>query len=188
METMKHMSDRHGTRGALARACLCLALLLPFLPHEARAEDTTANRVKAAVMFNFAKFVAWPEQAGDEQSTFVIGVCGASRLEPHLRAFTSHSVQGRMLEVRTFDPAGPIPDCRIVFLGADVPLDDLRDSLADRPVLTISDRPGFLDDGGMVLLYLSDDRKIRFDVNEDAAHDAGMIISSKLLRLERPRE
>ena len=54
--------------------------------------------------------------------------------------------------------------------------------------LPVLSQPGFLEDGGMVLLYLSEDRKIRFDVNDEAARDVGLEISPKLLRLKRSPE
>jgi len=52
------------------------------------------------------------------------------------------------------------------------------------PILTVGETPGFAERGGVIRLVL-EDNKVRFEVNVDAAHQAGLTISSRLLTLAR---
>ena len=66
-----------------------------------------------------------------------------------------------------------------------------RDSLKEvlsffrgKPVLTISEVNGFIEQGGIINFIIVND-KIRFEINERVAKESGLKISSKLLRLAR---
>ena len=61
-------------------------------------------------------------------------------------------------------------------------IDELLAGLRHKPVLTVSDADDFTKQGGIIQLRLVD-RKIRFEINVDAAERAGLNISSKLLSL-----
>jgi len=51
-------------------------------------------------------------------------------------------------------------------------------------VLTIAETPGFSKQGG-VINFVLEDSKVRFEVNVDAAKQAGLNISSRLLSLAK---
>jgi len=76
-----------------------------------------------------------------------------------------------------------VPGCHVLFVSsaADrVPL--FVNAATGAPILTVSDAPGFLDEGGMIELRIID-RRIRFAVNVQAASRAGLRLSSQLLDL-----
>jgi hypothetical protein len=56
--------------------------------------------------------------------------------------------------------------------------------VAGLPVLTVGEHEEFLTDGGMIRLFV-EDNKVRFSINQKAADAAGILISSRLLRLAR---
>jgi len=58
----------------------------------------------------------------------------------------------------------------------------LRSQLADKPVLTVSDQPGFAEHGGMIELFRRD-RKLRFRINRRAVHAAHLYLSAELLQM-----
>ena len=97
---------------------------------------------------------------------------------------------GRLLEVRDLQvrvvhrTADDSPPCDVIFVTRidDATLNALRSEVAARPILTISDQTGFLEQGGMIEIKLVDGRT-RFDINLLAARAAGLTLSSQLLQL-----
>ncbi|MCX5637000.1 MAG: YfiR family protein, partial [Planctomycetota bacterium] len=52
------------------------------------------------------------------------------------------------------------------------------------PVLTISEMEGFIEKGGMIN-FITEESKVRFEINDSAAKKSGLQISSKLLSLAK---
>jgi hypothetical protein len=88
---------------------------------------------------------------------------------------------GRRLVVRDLTPTMSLATCDVLFLhgGAVRPV---LDRVRSRPVLTVSDAPGFLDEGGIIQLVRTDNR-LGFNISLPAAERAGLRLSSHLLRL-----
>jgi hypothetical protein len=150
----------------------------------ARAADSLEQaRVKAAFVLNFMKFTAWP--AGPVTASKTIVLCAT---DSHPLAGQLHELEGREvrdLQVRVVHrTADDSPPCDVIFVTRiDAPtLNALRSKVAARPILTISDQTGFLEQGGMIEMKLVDGRT-RFDINLLAARAAGLTLSSQLLQL-----
>jgi hypothetical protein len=158
----------------------------------ARAADSGIEeyRVKAAFLFNFAKFVQWPPQAfKSADSPIEICVLGQNPFGPSL----DQAVQGKMIGDRAFvvreiRNAQQARECHIVFVGA-AGWTRSREVLGDiKPccALTVGEMEGFIAGGGMINLRLEDAR-VRVEINPDAAERARLRISSKLLSLAEIR-
>jgi hypothetical protein len=172
-------------RTCAAGRFLALALALGvFLASLASAQDE--YQVKAAFLYNFAKFIEWPARSyaapGDP---IVICILGQNPFGDALSETVRGKVwAGRPFAVRLISELPPKSKCQIVF----VPSSDRQlfrsmvASLKGGAILTIGDTPGFIDDGGIINFKL-EDGKIRFDVNMEAAGQAQLSISSKLLSL-----
>ena len=52
------------------------------------------------------------------------------------------------------------------------------------PVLTVGESTQFLDLGG-IINFVFQDTQLRFEINQDAAEQAKLVISSKLMRLAK---
>lgn len=143
------------------------------------------NRVKAAYLYNFVRFIAWPRDAVDNRDALIIAVLHDDAFvdEVH-RTVDGKTVAGRRIEVRSFANVAGIESCDVVFVGeaAGSDVDSILAPLAGHPVLTISEVDGFVERGGVIGLYRSEN-KLRFRINVDAARNAGLEISSKLLGL-----
>jgi hypothetical protein len=144
--------------------------------------------VTAAVLFNFVKFVEWPVDAFHESSSpLALCVLGDDAIADSLDAVVQgEKLNGRPLVVRRLSDARPVRECHVVFIG---PLEtgrlpDVLGRLAASNVLTVGEGDRFLDQGGMIRLFLEQNR-LRFDVNLDAAERSHLKLSSKLLRLAR---
>ncbi|PYP25425.1 MAG: hypothetical protein DMD51_08585 [Gemmatimonadetes bacterium] len=61
-------------------------------------------------------------------------------------------------------------------------MDEVLANLRNRPILTVSDDAGFAERGGMIR-FVTDQNRIRLQINLDAAQAASLTVSSKLLRV-----
>lgn len=146
--------------------------------------------LKAAFLYNFAKFVQWPDRAWNgEGGNDRIVLCVVrpdpfgSVLDDALAGKTAH---GRGFEIRRLDPGGLDGSCHILFVPGDVSerTDEILASLGDRPVLTVGESPDFVRRGGIVNFYIADN-KVRFEVHYNRSRQLELDLSSRLLALAR---
>ena len=173
--------------------CRCLLLALGIAVSDgvaARAESSapTMPQVQAAFLFNFAKFVTWPNEAFQHSGdALIIGVIGedpfGSILEETIRDKT---VMGKKLAVKRFASIQDAAHCHILFLGTseESRLSQMMTALEKTNILTVSDMEQFAEHGGMVA-FTVEDQKVRFNVNVGAVERAGLKMGSQLLKLAR---
>ncbi len=143
-------------------------------------------QVKAAYLYNFARFVEWPsESATDRDASFEICVLGADPFGPALDAtLAGESIGGKGVMAKRISKPQDVDSCRVLFISSSE-ADHLKEVLAalDKTrVLTVSDIPRFSERGGMIGFILEGNR-VRFDVNLDSAQEAGLTLSSELLKV-----
>lgn len=152
-----------------------------------------ALQVKAAFVYNFAKFIQWPKNAFEDTDTpFIIGVLGrgafASVLEKTVsgKKIGTRPIQFRQFDWRNQQDRWRLQSCHILYINASTTasLDAILRSLEEHPVLVVGDVPGFAKTGGTIGLFLHENR-ISFEINRDAAVRAKLKISAKLLKLGR---
>jgi len=165
----------------LVAASLCARSSLDAAP------PPTEYEVKAAFIYNFAKYVQWPPPPhSDSNAPFVIGLLGKDPFGAILdEAMNGQSVQGRLIVVRRFARIEEI-DCDILFVCPSERrnLPKIFGALRRRPVLTIGDMDQFAELGGMINLT-TEEKRIRFDMNPEAMHRAGLKAGSQLFRFAR---
>jgi hypothetical protein len=142
--------------------------------------------VKAAFLFNFAKFVEWPPDAfSGPDSPLVIGVIGEDPFGETLeRTVAGKQAQGRPMEVRRWRRVEAVETCHILFVG-DSQSEGSRSlvgEMSQRPVLTVGESETFAGQGGIIRFVLESNR-VRFEINHQSAIRAGLRISSRLLAL-----
>ena len=148
-----------------------------------QAQDTTLEyRVKAAYLFNFARFVEWPAGALGS-GPLRICVAGRNPFGTSLEE-TVHGEQiaGRPIAVRVI--LEPEPGCHIVFIARGAATTAYLRAYQGTPVLTVGETEGFLNLGGMINFVL-EGNNVRFEIGSEAAHHHRLRISSRLLRLAR---
>lgn len=167
---------------ALVMACLTL-----FSPHACLAETRKLSEyeVKAAYLYNFAKYVEWPAAAFPrENSPLIICTVGKSPLNDVIESLAGKTIKNRRLVIRQFSRIEDLSECHILFINAGVktPLSQIITATSFRPILTVSDSKGFAAAGGIIeFLHVGD--KIRFEINNRVAQRGGLHISSHMLRL-----
>lgn len=173
------------SRARLALACAVLAAAAWTRASAQSVEVALEYRVKAAYLFNFTKFVEWPEEALRDGTPLTICTVGGNPFGPALgETIRGEQVNGRPLAAR---PAPPVEGCHLLFVPRAVPPAGHLAAASTRPILTVGESEDFLDRGGMVRFVLEDGR-IRFEINHDAAARMHLRISSRLLRLARPTD
>ncbi len=142
--------------------------------------------VKAAFLYNFAKFVQWPPSViPPGASPIVIGVLGENPFQGELRrTLENKKVDDHPLVMRQFQSLTDATNCHILFISASEAghLPQIIDRLQGKSVLTVADMEHFTENGGMIRFVLRESR-VRFEINNDAARKANLRISSKLLAL-----
>jgi hypothetical protein len=146
----------------------------------------TEYEVKAAFLYNFAKFIAWPEGTfQSENEVFTLCVLGEDPFGETLdRAVADKTVHGRRLSVRRFRDLDAIEGCHILFVSTSEndQLGAVLSKVGETATLTVGKVDEFLERGGIIRLMLIDN-KVRFAVNTYAANRAKLEISSQLLKL-----
>jgi hypothetical protein len=144
----------------------------------------TEAQVKAAFVYNFGKFVEWPpDRFGGKY--FIIGIYGDDVFEEVLAEIVAGKfIHEKPVVVKRFSKMEDIAGCHILFVGYSTKdhLTELFDSVRKIPVLTVSDMQGFANRGGMIN-FRKAGNYIRFEINVKAAQQAGLRISSQLLKL-----
>ena len=149
------------------------------------AEGFDEYAIKAAYLYNFAKFVEWPPQSFSTASApLVICIAGFNPFGDALSALADKTVENHPVELRHSPDARGFNQCHILFIsrGEQGRFRSLLAQCSGLPILTVSDIGAFAQMGGMVGLVESEQR-IRFEINLHAARQAGLSLSSQLLKL-----
>ena len=145
-------------------------------------------QVKAALLYNFSKFVDWPETSFQNAAApIIIGILGNDPFGNHLdRTIKNKTVNGRSLTIHRFKKLDDLTPCHILFISPSEKkhLSEVLDKLKTWHVLTVSDMKNFSRSGGMINL-ITEVNRIRFEINIDAADQGGLKISSQLLKLSK---
>ena len=172
-----------------ASSFLGLSLLwLLLLSGHGRAQGTppTEYQIKAAFIFNFARFIEWPPQAfADTTSPFVIGILGESTFRDDLqKTIGNKAVDDHPLKILQLYTPTSATNCHILFISSSEKprLPQILKVVNGTSVLTVGEMERFTENGGMIN-FVQEGSKIRFQINNEAATGAGLKISSKLLNL-----
>ena len=199
MERARTAASRRGAwrRWAVALA-LSAGLAFPTLAQETSAALET--QVEAAFLVNFLRYTDWPpERAAPVEEPLVITVVGDPAMAAALTRLVEvvPPVRGRGIEVQRLEfPEGADATVRaslserlrrshLVFVhDSREPVAAILGDLSGQPVLTVSDRPGFAAEGGMLGLRRLGGR-IVFEANPGAIRNARLVVSAKVLKLAR---
>ncbi|HMC26543.1 MAG TPA: YfiR family protein [Verrucomicrobiae bacterium] len=164
----------------------CCILLLMGAGSRAQEPPLTEYQIKAAFLFNFAKFVQWPAEAlPGAGSPIVIGIMGENPFRDDLaRTIRNKTVDDHPLVIKEFRALSEATNCQILFISTSEKkrLPEILAVLKGSSVLTVGEMERFTETGGMINFFQAG-TKLRFKVNQEAAIKAGLKISSKLLSL-----
>jgi hypothetical protein len=169
----------------LARQCAGLALMaLSGIAVQAQSANSMAEyRVKAAYIFNFAKYVDWPVA---DSKQFQVCSAGRDDLGGALSALDNRLVQGRAIQVRQNVAMDQLKDCQIIFVGErdSKMLSSVVRQMLGTPVLIVTDNQQTVEAGAHIILASAEDR-VEFDVNLATLQRSNLKASSQMLKLAR---
>jgi hypothetical protein len=172
--------------GLLAVAVVVASGLFTVPGMHAQSSKPTDFQVKAAYLYNFARFIEWPASVTPAKTgSFNICVVGEDPFGPTLDAtFVGGLIENQKVAARRITSPHDVSECRILFISSSETnrLNKIIESLDKAPVLTVSDAPQFSQRGGMIQ-FVSEGNRIRFEVNLAATRRAGLTPSSELLKV-----
>ena len=167
----------------MVTATVAICLFTPAA--SAQTATVTAAALRAAFLFNFAKFSEWPADAlapGQRLSMCVVGDAAVAYALG--QTIKGHAIESHELTVTVLKVDESALGCHLLYVSAS---EITRSAVlllgAKRAaVFTVSDAAGFAQSGGVAELIVENDR-IRFAINVASAHRTRLSISSKLLSL-----
>ncbi len=154
-------------------------------PTEPTQAPSAEYLLKAAFLYNFAKFTSWPSSAFEGKAAPIqLCVLGDNPFGAALPALNGKLIHGRPLAIRQIPYLTTLLRCHVLFVSRtshDAP-GALHDDSGGRPMLIVGDKPGFVQHGGMINLKVVDDR-VRFEINLASARAAGLKLDTRLLQL-----
>lgn len=171
------------------RCAAALLALAPWLstvsaPSSEAATTPTEYEVKAAYLYHFANFVAWPPRADDP---FVITILGDDPFGAAIdETLAGKSVDGRRVVVRRTANPQDLGACQILFISDSerTHLVDILRRLDGVPTLTVGEMEHFAERGGAIRFHTEASR-VRLEINVAVAARARLKISSELLKLAK---
>ena len=147
-------------------------------------QDSLEAEVRAVYLYNFARYVTWPDSAFPNQQTPIrICVQGSDSFGDALgRAVAGETVNGRALEAVRLRERDNVQSCHILYvaLSEERRLSPLLATVHTRPIVTVSSHDRFLEHGGMIRFRRVDNR-VRFDINLRSLESSGLRVSARLL-------
>ena len=153
----------------------------------AMAAERPEHEVKAAFLYNFGKYVRWPQSVAGSEGEFVIAILGADPFGAALDDIVrGKRIGNRPVAVRRVSKLSELGACEVLFISAseEARLEAILTELAKAPILTVADMPRFVERGGMIGMVVAN-RRVQFEVNTQAADNVGLSLGSQLMRLAR---
>ena len=148
------------------------------------ADGVKEYSVKAALALNFARFTEWPANTIYIEENIHLCVIGNSEVEEAFAEINNKPVGEWHLKIKNIDDLPELKNCHLVYVSYSEKrrLPEVFAAIKDQPVLTIGEMDEFTSLGGIINLEIQE-RKIRFQVNLDAANNANLRISARVLKL-----
>jgi len=164
-----------------------LAMLIWGPNVSAESMQSKEYLIKAAFLYNFIKFVDWPSESfKNDAAPINLYVLGDDPFGEALDTIRGKRVKGRRLVIKQVRRVEQIEGAHLLFISTSEKgrVKQILKSLADAPVLTISEMEGFGQNGG-IINFITVDNKIQFEINSEKAEQHRLRISSQLLKLAR---
>lgn len=175
-----------------------LSLLASGQAQLAQAAESKEYQIKAAFLYNFIQFVDWPkEKAADSNQPIIIGIIGRDPFGNVFESLKNKKIKGKSVVIRrvkTFeelkkngeleDKINELKKFHVLFIcsSENKNLKQIIDPIKTDNILTVGETGNFLENGGIINFVL-EEKKVRFEINLDAANTSNLKISSQLLRL-----
>lgn len=161
-------------------AALCLSFLLGNA-EKARSQDVD-YKAYTLFLYNFMKYVEWPNNEGD----FIIGVVGDSPVKKELYELAKNKkAKGRKIVVINVATPGDALLCNMVYIPSNKSseLKFIMERVKGKSILIVAEREGMAKKGAAFSFAIDDDDSLKFDINKTALEMQGLKIANILMSL-----
>lgn len=179
------MSGNRSARLTVFMLIAGIILGFPAFPSTAFPEQRPVHEydLKAAFLYNLLKFVDWPDDV-QRSPHLVIGILGDDPFGASIEVLKDRMVGRRLVVIRRGHSLQALKRCDVLFVSRSESgrVERVVRSALPMHALVVGDSAGFAERGVMINFFLHE-RKLRFEINVDAARRAGLKVSSQVLRL-----
>jgi hypothetical protein len=155
-------------------------VIAALIAGSAYAQDRPMHEVYSMMVFNFTKYVQWPDHtAGGE---FVIGVIGNTEVYNTLSTWYAGKPRGsKTYVIKKFTNAEEMTDCHVVFIDRTKSgvFEDVNNKMKGKGTLIITDKNG-LGEKGSGINFKTVDNKLKFELNQKAIEASNLKVSGAL--------
>ena len=144
------------------------------------AQDRPMHEVYSMMVFNFTRYVQWPDQAASGE--FVIGVVGSNEIYKTLTDWYGGKPRGsKTYVIKKFNSASEITDCHVLYIdkAKSGEFDAANAKVKGKGTLVITDKNG-LGEKGSGINFKTVDNKLKFELNQKAIEASNLKVSGSL--------
>ena len=154
------------------------------------AASEPEEKLKTAFIFQFAKYIEWPSDREGEKdgSRFSISLIGASPMWKFLQELAREKrIREKPIELRNVSNVTDLPKSDVVIISTDDEenISQILRKTRGTHALTVGHGDGLAERGVMINFFITEEGKLRFEINRKAAETEGLVISSQLLKLAK---
>jgi YfiR/HmsC-like len=146
-------------------------------------------QIKAEFLERFTRFIEWPDDStvSNPSSPFSICIIGRDRYGSYLKDLAATTkIHKKKIDVKYISSLQEVDQCNLLFISDSekAALASILAYTAEKPILTVSDAPGFAEQGVLINFY-QEAEFVRFEINPLAVQKSRLRFSSRLLKLGR---
>lgn len=166
-----------------------IVLLITVLLQTPCFGQESEYQIKAIFLERFTRFIEWPNSSGisDTSTSFIIAVIGDNPFGSILeQTYAKKKIRNKKVEIRYISAPDDIADYHILFISSsnESILSEILSRTRNKSILTVGDTEGFAEKKVHINFFLSGN-KIKFEINEKAVHESGLVMSYRLLNLAK---
>lgn len=157
-----------------------LAMAALLISGQAFAQERSAEEVYSMMVYNFTKYVQWPDHAGSGE--FVIGVVGNPEVYKVLNEWYGGKTKGsKTYVIKKFNSAAEVTDCHVIYIdkSKSSEFDSVNNKVKGKGTLVITDKNG-LGEKGSAINFKMVDNKLKFELNQKAIEASNLKVSGAL--------
>lgn len=168
--------------------CFLISILAILIVQKAWAVEALEYEIKATYLYNFAKFIEWPDGKFEKYPIYLC-VMGQESMVSNLKKLAKDKfVKNRPLEIRQTNSLDEARSCHILFIGAveTKNLPEILRKLRLEKILSVGDIPDFIEHGGQIQFFVKEN-KVGFEINLPAVELTGLKIDARVLNIAKVR-
>jgi hypothetical protein len=148
-------------------------------------QEKTEDELKATFVSNYIPYIKWPANVYTPDQPITICVMTGDITADYLRRMNDNPGKHFTLKVKEKDKKSSFSDCHILFINKDYENDKdyFIKVTQGKPILTVSDIPGFAQGGGITGFQMPKGKDAILELNLRSAKAANINIDADLLAI-----